>query len=161
MVRPITLEDAKAVVEIYNYYIANSTATFEMEPIDEKEMQRRIKSISASYPYFVFEENNTILAYAYASQWKPRKAYKHTVESSVYLHPDAKGKGIGTLIYDQLIKQLSQMDIHAVIGGVSLPNDASVALHEKFGFEKIGQFKQVGYKFNQWIDVGYWELILP
>ncbi len=98
--------------------------------------------------------------YAYASEWKSRCAYRYSVETTVYLHPDARGKGIGTLLYQELIRKLSKLELHAAIGGIALPNDASVALHEKIGFKKAAHFKQVGYKFNKWVDVGYWELIL-
>jgi phosphinothricin acetyltransferase len=81
------------------------------------------------------------------------------VETTVYLHENAKGKGIGTILYKELISLLKNKNVHAVIGGIALPNEASVALHEKMSFEKIGQFREVGYKFDKWIDVGYWELI--
>ncbi|MBK3515956.1 arsinothricin resistance N-acetyltransferase ArsN1 family B [Carboxylicivirga marina] len=160
MIRQINPTDAEAVVAIYNHYIIHSIATFELEPIDAQTMQQRIASIGDKYPYLVYEENNQILGYAYASEWKGRKAYSRTVETSVYLHSEAKGKGIGTKLYTQLIEELKSMNMHALIGGISLPNEASVALHEKFGFEKIGQFKEVGRKFDKWIDVGYWELVI-
>ncbi|MCG8582197.1 MAG: N-acetyltransferase family protein, partial [Bacteroidales bacterium] len=160
MIRPVKATDADCIAGIYNHYIDSSIATFELDLIDENEMLNRIKKINAKYPFIVFEESNQILGYAYASQWKLRKAYMKTVESSVYLHPEAHGKGIGTKLYSHLIGELNSMDIHAVIGGISLPNDASVRLHEKMGFQKIGQFKEVGRKFGKWIDVGYWELVL-
>ncbi|BAX79424.1 phosphinothricin acetyltransferase [Labilibaculum antarcticum] len=77
-----------------------------------------------------------------------------------FIHLDATGKGIGTKLYQELIERLTKLDLHVAIGGISLPNDESIALHEKFGFEKVAHFKEVGYKFNKWVDVGYWELIL-
>ncbi len=160
MIRPVKPSDATAIVSIYNHYIINSTATFELESIAVEEMRQRIEMISAKHPYIVFEEDNQLLGYAYASDWKQRKAYSQSVVSSVYLHPEAQGKGIGTQLYSRLLEALKNSDIHAVIGGISLPNEASIALHEKFGFEKVAQFKEVGKKFDQWIDVGYWELVL-
>lgn len=160
MIRPVKPTDATAIAEIYNHYIHTSISTFELAPIDAVEMEKRINAYSPKYPWLVYEENDKVLAYAYSSPWKARKAYKHTVESSVYLNHQAFGRGIGTTLYTQLMDELRAIDIHAVIGGISLPNPASIALHEKLGFEKIGQFTQVGRKFDQWIDVGYWELIM-
>jgi len=107
----------------------------------------------------VYSEGNKTLGYAYASKWKSRCAYKYSVETTVYLRPEVKGQGIGSKLYKELLTQLKEKNIHAAIGGIALPNDASIALHEKLGFKKIGQFKEVGYKFDKWIDVGYWELI--
>lgn len=159
MIRQVKLTDADSIASIYNHYIINSIATFELETIDSGEMLNRIQKVQVKYPFIVFEENKQILGYAYASEWKSRQAYAQTVESSVYLHPDAVGKGIGTQLYTHLIEELRRMNMHAVIGGISLPNDASIKLHENLGFTKIGQFKEVGWKFDKWIDVGYWELV--
>lgn len=160
MIRPVKPSDAKAIARIYNHYITHSIATFELDPVKVDEMEKRIKDIHPKYPYLVYVDKQEVVAYAYACPWKARKAYQHSVESSVYLHPEVQGKGIGSKLYSVLIDKLKAKNIHAVIGGISLPNEASVALHEKFEFKKIGQFAQVGRKFNQWIDVGYWELIL-
>lgn len=160
MIRKSHASDAPFVAAIYNHYVTSSIVTFELEPVTDDEMRNRMDAIAINYPYLVYEEEGTVLGYAYATQWKVRQAYQYTVESSVYLHPEAKGKGIGSKLYARLLDELKAMSIHAVIGGISLPNEASIALHEKFGFEKIGQFRQVGRKFDQWIDVGYWELIL-
>lgn len=160
MIRKSNVGDASLVAAIYNHYVTNSIVTFELKPVSDDEMAERIETIKAKNPYLVYEEEGTVLGYAYATQWKVRQAYQYTVESSVYLHPEVKGKGIGSRLYARLLDELKAMSIHAVIGGISLPNEASIALHEKFGFEKIGQFRQVGCKFDQWIDVGYWELIL-
>lgn len=160
MIRRSHASDAPFVAAIYNHYVTSSIVTFELEPVTDDEMRNRMDVIAINYPYLVYEEDGVVLGYAYATQWKARQAYQHSVESSVYLHHGAIGKGVGSMLYAMLLDKLKAMSIHAVIGGISLPNDASVALHEKFGFEKIGQFKQVGRKFNRWIDVGYWELIL-
>jgi phosphinothricin acetyltransferase len=160
MIRTVKLEDAKEIAEIYNHYILNSFVTFEELAVSTEEMHGRIEASHLKFPWLVFEKENEILGYAYASVWKPRSAYKHTVESTVYLKKEATKYGIGSLLYAALISQLKGLGYHAVIGGISLPNEASVALHEKFGFEKIAQFKEVGYKFNKWIDVGYWELLI-
>jgi phosphinothricin acetyltransferase len=160
MIRNVKLDDAQEIAEIYNYYVLNSCVTFEELEVIAVEMRGRIEATNSKFPWLVFEKDNEILGYAYATMWKPRSAYKHTVESTVYLKKAATKNGIGSLLYAALIGQLTDLGFHAVIGGISLPNDASIALHEKFGFVKIAQFKEVGYKFNKWIDVGYWELLI-
>jgi len=160
MIRAVKLEYSCKIAEIYNYYILNSCVTFEELALSTEEMRGRIEAAHLKFPWLVFEIDQEIIGYAYASAWKPRSAYKHTVESTVYLKKEAIKNGIGSLLYAALISQLTDLGFHAVIGGISLPNEASVALHEKFGFEKIAQFKEVGYKFQKWIDVGYWELLI-
>ena len=160
MVRAISISDAQQVCDIYNYYIQNSTATFETEVISVNEMRLRIERISSLYPWLVFEETGDIQGYAYASKWRRRAAYNHSVESTVYLKHGQSGKGIGTKLYSELIDELIKQGLHVIIGGISLPNEASIALHEKFGFEKAAHYKEVGNKFDQWVDVGYWELII-
>jgi len=160
MIRNAIPEDSKEICNIYNHYISNTIITFEEEPVTVKEMQRRIMEITKKLPWIVYTENDTILGYAYASEWKSRCAYKNSVESTVYVRTEKEGKGIGTLLYRELIKKLSELKFHAVIGGIALPNNSSIALHEKLRFEKVAHFKEVGNKFNKWIDVGYWELIL-
>ncbi|MDO9137071.1 MAG: N-acetyltransferase family protein [Lutibacter sp.] len=160
MIRTVNLDDAQEIAEIYNYYVLNSCVTFEEFEVSMEEIRGRIETVNLKFPWLVFEKDSEILGYAYATMWKPRSAYKHTVESTVYLNKTATKNGIGSLLYAALIEQLTDLGFHAVIGGISLPNDASIALHEKFGFEKIAQFKEVGYKFNKWIDVGYWELLI-
>jgi phosphinothricin acetyltransferase len=160
MIRDITVKDASQICEIYNYYILNTIITFEESIVSEEEMKHRIEETIKKLPWIVFEKEDEILGYAYASEWKSRCAYKYSLESTVYLKNGSEANGIGSLLYDELIKKISAKKYHAIIGGISLPNEASIALHEKFGFEKIAHFKEVGYKFNSWIDVGYWELIL-
>lgn len=160
MIRKVKLEDAKEIAEIYNYYILNSCVTFEEIPVSIEEMGGRIQATFLKFPWLVYEKDMEIIGYAYASVWKPRSAYKHTIESTVYLKNEATKNGIGSLLYKELINQLTNLGFHAVIGGISLPNEASIALHEKFGFKKVAQFKEVGYKFKKWVDVGYWELLI-
>ena len=160
MVRQVALEDAAQICEIYNYYIENTIVSFEESPVAPKEMASRIQEIIPSLPWITYEMENRITGYAYASKWKGRCAYRYSVESSVYLSPDVRGKGIGSILYEALISQLRQQGFHTTIGGISLPNEASIKLHEKFGFKKVAHFSEVGFKFNKWVDVGYWELKL-
>jgi L-amino acid N-acyltransferase YncA len=160
MIRSVSSSDAEDICDIYNHYVKNSVITFEEIEVSLEDMRLRIAGVTAKLPWIVFCEKEKILGYAYAGEWKLRCAYKFSVETTVYLHSDATGKGIGTILYQELIERLTKLDLHVAIGGISLPNDGSIALHEKFGFEKIAHFKEVGYKFNKWVDVGYWELIL-
>ena len=160
MIRSVVPSDAAAICEIYNYYVLNTHTNFEEEAVSVQEMSERITSITKKHPWLVYEENGKLMGYAYASDWKSRCSYRYSVESSVYLAHGTQGKGIGSKLYEALLEKISGLEIHAVIGGIAQPNEASIALHEKFGFEKVAHFKEVGYKFNKWIDVGYWEKIL-
>ncbi len=160
MIRTATTADAEQICNIYNHYIEQSWISFEEKPVSIKQMQQRIKDISASFPWLVYAVDQQILGYAYASRWKTRSAYRYSVESTVYLSKQGIGQGIGSQLYVALIAELKETDAHSVIGCIALPNVASIALHEKIGFEKVAHFKEVGRKFDQWIDVGFWELIL-
>lgn len=161
MLRPATLADAAAIAGIYNHYVGNTIVTFEEEAVSAKEMAGRIREVTAALPWLVWAEGGRILGYAYASKWKSRCAYRYAAEATVYLDKAATGRGLGTKLYTALIAELKKKKYHSIIGGVALPNPASVALHEKLGFRKVAQFKEVGWKYGKWIDVGYWELILP
>ncbi|NMH86322.1 GNAT family N-acetyltransferase [Flavivirga algicola] len=158
MIRPLNLNDTKELLDIYNYYVLNSIATFDDEVLSLDTFKEKITRISTNYPFIVFEEDNKILGYAYGSKWRPKPAYKHTVESTVYVKHDVLGKQVGTKLYTELLSQLKKQNYHIVLGGLTLPNDASVRLHEKFGFEQVAHFKEVGLKFGKWLDVGFWQL---
>lgn len=160
MIRTVQTKDIREISTIYNYYIENTTITFEEEPISDDEMGKRINEIVPSYPWLVYEYNETVLGYAYATRWRARAAYRHSVELSIYISKDNLGKGIGKKLYETILAELRKTDVHAVIGGMSLPNEPSEKLHESLGFKKMAEFKEVGYKFQKWIDVGYWELII-
>src|SRR5258708_7522169 len=161
MIRPPTTADAAAIAAIYNHYVANTIITFEEEPVGVAEMSGRMAEVAAAkLPWLVWAGDEKVLGYAYAGKWKSRCAYRYTVEATVYLDQAATGRALGTRLYTALIAGLKQSGYHGVIGGVALPNAASVALHEKLGFQKVAHFKETGFKFKQWIDVGYWELIL-
>jgi len=161
MIRLATKDDSLEIVKIYNYYISNTIITFEENVIQTDEMRARITSVlNSGLPWLVAEENGRIIGYAYATKWAERSAYKSSVESTVYLERSVTSKGWGSILYKELLKSLRDKKFRVVIGGISLPNIESVGLHEKLGFEKVAQFKEVGYKFNKWIDVGYWQVKL-
>ncbi len=151
----------EALATIYNHYVRESIATFEEEEISEEEMSNRVSGIvEASYPWLVAETEESIIGYSYAAKWKDRLAYRFSVESTVYLDSRYTGLGVGTGLCRELLAALRPKSIHAVMAGIALPNDASVVLHERLGFEKVAHLRQVGFKFGRWIDVGYWQLIL-
>ena len=159
-IRNVEIRDAEAITAIYNYYIENTIITFEEEAITVEEMASRIKSISLQYPYLVYEENGKVVGYAYATQWKARSAYRFSAEDTIYLDHRETGKGFGCELFSAFLNEFRKTNLHSLVGGIALPNAASVALHEKFGFKKIGQFEEIGFKFGKWVDVGYWELKL-
>ena len=154
-------EDTADVARIYEYYIRETVVTFEEEPVAAAVMAERIAEVAAAgLPWLVAEEAGRLLGYAYAGRWKARSAYRFAVESTVYLDPSATGRGLGTALYAELFAELRRRKLHTVIGGIALPNPASVALHEKFGMRKVAHFAEVGFKFGRRIDVAYWQMLL-
>lgn len=156
-IRTVAQEDAAAITAIYNYFIRETTITFELLELETTTMAERIHKISSRFPYLVAVDNNKLLGYAYANTWKTREAYNQTVETSIYLAPEEQRKGVGTVLYKQLLKELKHKNFQLAIGGITLPNESSIKLHENLGFTYVGKFTRVGYKFNKWLDVGYWE----
>ena len=122
--------------------------------------QRADESTATGLPWLVAADNDALIGYACASKWKGRCAYRHSVETTIYLANGTTGKGSGLLLYTALIDALKGGSLHAVIGGIALPNEPSIRLHERLGFAKVAHFPEVGHKFEQWIDVGYWQLML-
>ncbi|NDV96839.1 N-acetyltransferase family protein [Dysgonomonas sp. 521] len=161
MIRDVTLADAKRIAEIYNHYIEETIITFEYDTLSEEQIQERIRKITAKgFPYIVYEEDGEITDYAYLSNWRERVAYDITLETSVYLDHKAIGNGVGSILYRELIERACKINIHSLIGVVSLPNKTSQRLHEKFNFERVGNFRESGVKFGKLIDVEFWQLIL-
>jgi L-amino acid N-acyltransferase YncA len=160
MIRSATAADAQAICSIYNHFILQSTVTFEETAITPDDMAARMAAGSGRLPFLLAEIDGAVAGYAYAAPWKTRSAYRYTVESSVYVAPGFAGMGLGSRLYQALLQDLRERDVHAVLAGIALPNSASVGLHEAFGFAKVGQMREVGRKFGQWLDVGYWQLVL-
>jgi phosphinothricin acetyltransferase len=160
MIRPVHSTDAAALCAIYNYYIEQTVVSFEQEPVSPADMEKRILTITAKYPWLVYEDAGTVLGYAYINTWRERYAYRFSVEDSIYLKRGCEGRGIGTALLSALLNAARARDIHAIIAGITVPNERSARLHEAFGFKQIALFNAVGYKMNQWLDVGYWELVL-
>jgi L-amino acid N-acyltransferase YncA len=159
--RLATPDDAAAIAAIYNHFITTTTISFEEAEVSAGDMAQRVADVlAAGLPWLVECDGDTLLGYAYATKWRVRHAYRFSVESTVYLAPDQAGRGLGSRLYRELIKRLRAAGCHLVIGGIALPNEASVGLHEALGFEKVAHFREVGYKFDRWLDVGYWQLAL-
>jgi phosphinothricin acetyltransferase len=129
MIRPVKIDDAMAIRDIYNYYIVNTVITFEEEPLDIREMEERIEHISVRYPWFVWEEAGEILGYAYIHRWHERAAYRYSAEDSIYLKKGCEGKCIGGKLFAHLLDEVKRTNIHALISGITLPNERSVVLH--------------------------------
>lgn len=159
-IRAATLDDSPRIAEIYNWYIENTTITFEEEIVEAGDMAQRIAVTDHTRPWFVVEDEGQILGYSYAARWKDRSAYRFARETAIYLAPDSYGEGLGNRLYQHLIDVLQETDVHTLIAGITLPNEASVALHEKLGFKKVGEFEEVGKKFDNYLNVGYWQLAL-
>lgn len=161
MIRDVTPDDAKRIAEIYNYYIKETIITFEYDPVSEQDIKERIKKVTGkNFPYFVYEQDGIVIGYAYLNNWRERVAYDITLETSVYLDHKATGSGIGSILYQELIIRAQKINIHSLIGVISLPNPESQKLHRKFNFELIGNFKESGVKFDRLIDVEFWQLML-
>lgn len=159
-IRPVRPDDAAAVAAIYNHYVEHTIVTFEERALSAAAIRERIATVAATYPYLVAETRAGVAGFAYASRWHERCSYRLSVETTVYLAAASVGTGLGTEIYSRLLDALERGGYHCAIGGIALPNDASVALHEKLGFERVAHFREVGRKFERWIDVGYWQRFL-
>jgi L-amino acid N-acyltransferase len=157
-VRDATEADLPAVAEIYAFESLHTYSTFETE---ERPLQAWRHKLRGPYPFLVAAEDGVgVVGYAYASEFRDRPAYHLTVETSVYLHREARGRRIGSLLYDALITRLAKEGFHTALALIALPNEASVRLHERAGFEHAGTMRQVGDKQDRMIDVGVYQRML-
>jgi phosphinothricin acetyltransferase len=160
LIRAATLEDLPALTEIYNHYVVHTPITFDLRPLTVDGRRAWFDDHKLSGPHrllVAIEPGGRCAGYASTSRWRPKAAYDTTVESSVYCHPDMRGKGYGTALYSKLFEIVVREDVHTVVAGVSLPNPTSIALHERFGFRSVGVFHSVGRKFGQYWDVAWFE----
>ena len=160
-IRTASPGDAGAVAAIYNWYVANTVITFEVDPVLAEEMARRIESALAAHEWLVLENGGELLGYAYAGRYHARAAYGRTAESTIYLRHGLEGQGLGTRLYGELVRRIFARGYRSLIAGIALPNEPSVRLHEKLGFEQVSHLKRVGFKLERWIDVGHWQLENP
>jgi len=162
MIRPAVEADAEALAALYNHYVLHTVTTFETQPIDAAEMAHRVETVqNQQLPWLVLDRAGVIGGYACAIRWKARAAYARSAESTIYLAQGLTGQGLGAALYRELLSQLTTRGYHTVLGGIALPNAASVGLHESLGFTQVAHLREVGRKFDRWIDVGYWQCLLP
>ena len=156
-IRVATPDDAARLVEIYRYYVENTTITFEYDVPTVKEFRERIENTLKMFPYLVAEENGVIIGYCYASPFKARKAYSLSVEMSIYVDKDSCGQGIGVELYQRIEEYLKMQNVINMTAGISYPNEHSEGFHNKSGYKKVAHFEKVGYKLGKWVDVIWME----
>ena len=161
--RPATVSDLPAINAIYNHYVLTSTCTYQTEPATEAERLEWFAEHGPAYPAIVAEEASrpsVVLAWASLSRFHSRCGFRYTVENSVYVHPDHHRRGLATLLMKDLITRAAAAGHHAIIAGISADQEASVRLHQALGFVEVARLKEVGWKFERWLDVVYYELLL-
>ena len=159
-IRSVALDDAHTVAEIYGPFVSNAATSFETIPPDTAEIQRRIKDKTPKYPWLVFEADGMVLGYAYGSEHRTRQAYQWSADVSVYTHERARKRGVGRALYTVLLDLLRRQGYFNAYAGITLPNPASVGLHEAMGFTPVGVYSRVGYKLGRWHDVMWLQLRL-
>ena len=154
--------DAEACARIYSPYVLDTAISFEETPPSADEMERRMQDLGARFPWLVAEddEEGTVAGYAHAAEHRARAAYRWSVDVTVYVERGARGRGLGRALYGALLPLLRAQGFRMACAGITLPNDASVALHELFGFELVGIHRAIGWKAGAWRDVGWWQLEL-
>jgi L-amino acid N-acyltransferase YncA len=160
VIRLATPDDTPGVQAIYAPIVRETAISFELEPPTVAEMQQRIVQTLEHWPWLVCERRGDILGYVYASQHRTRPAYQWSVDVSVYVHPNARRSGVGQALYRSLFALLALQGFYQAYAGITLPNPASVGLHESLGFQPVGVYRDVGYKLGAWHDVGWWQLAL-
>jgi phosphinothricin acetyltransferase len=160
LIRLATLGDATEIATIYAYFVLQTPVTFEAEPPDVEETASRISKVLEMHPWLVCESEGRVAGYAYASQHRNRYHYQWAVDFSVYVHEDYRRKGVATALYNTLLEIVPLHGYVTAYAGIALPNAGSVGLHESFGFQPVGVYRNVGHKFGQWHDVGWWQRTL-
>ncbi len=159
-IRLATAADAAGMLEIYAPFVSDTSITFETEVPGHQAFQNRIRHYMEFCPWLVAEDKGKIIGYAYAYRHRERTAYQWSVECSVYIHPDFLRRSIASRLYEKLFLILRSQGFRNIYAVINLPNDRSVALHERLGFRYFATYEQVGYKLGQWKNVGWWRLIL-
>ncbi len=158
-IRPAVRSDLPRVTEIYNYYVINTPVTFDMEPYTVERRAAWFDQFTPTgrYRLVVAEENGMVFGYAGTMRFRPKAAYETTVETTIYCAQEAIGKRIGSLLYGALFDAIKNEDVHRIVAGYTLPNDASAALHARCGFKAVGIYTEVGRKFGRYWDVQWTE----
>jgi L-amino acid N-acyltransferase YncA len=155
--RTARVSDAKAIQEIYAPIVQQTAISFEESAPPVEEMAKRIAECLETHAYLVAEKGGQVVGYAYGSPHRARAAYRRSVDTTVYIAAECRRAGVGRALYGALLPQLQQRGFHAAFAGIALPNEGSVRLHEAVGFEHIGVYREVGFKFDRWHDVGWWQ----
>lgn len=156
-IRVATTGDAAAIAAIYAPHVTAGVASFEEFAPDAEEMEARIERVLEFHPWLVAELDGAMVGYAYANKFRERSAYRWAVETTVYVAGSAQRRGVGRLLYSGLLEILRRQGFTQAIAAISLPNDASIRLHEQTGFKRAGVYREVGWKLGRWIDVGLWQ----
>jgi L-amino acid N-acyltransferase YncA len=150
-------QDAAACLAVYAPHVESGATSFEEEPPSPATFAERIADLKATYPWLVAERGGEVVGYAYACPHRARPAYRWAVEVSVYVVAAEHGRGHGRALYAELLKRLRRQRFHVACAGITLPNEASVALHESLGFAAVGVYRRIGWKDGSWRDVGWWQ----
>ncbi len=174
-IRPVRAEDFDAVAALTNHFIVNTAIHFGYEEVTAEELRASWEKSKGKYPYLVAEVDgadpasrragtgppkSSLAGYAKCGVWRDRSAYQWTAETGIYVAPSMQRRGVGRRLYGALIDECRRCGFHSLIGGITLPNEASVRLHEAMGFVRVGQFEDAGWKFGAWHGVGFWQLML-
>jgi phosphinothricin acetyltransferase len=159
-IRDATESDAAPVAAIYAPYVRDTAISFEVVPPTGDAMGERMRSLTVSYPWLICADQTEVRGYAYASRHHERAAYQWSVDVSVYVCADAHRRGIGRALYTALLRLVAAQGLYNAYAGITLPNSASVGLHESLGFQPVGVYRRVGHKLGVWHDVGWWALDL-
>jgi L-amino acid N-acyltransferase YncA len=159
-IRTARSDDGAALAAIYRPYVLDTAISFEDVPPTPMEMSARIEATLKTCPFLVVEDDDGVLGYAYAGPHRARPAYRWSVDVTVYAAPDMHRRGLGRALYTELLDRLTRQGFHAAFAGIALPNEKSVGLHEALGFEPLGAYREVGFKFGKWHDVGWWRRAL-
>ena len=163
VIRPARAEDFDAIAAITNHYIMNTGIHFAYEPVTADELRDSWRQHRDRHPFLVGEDvppgsaPGPVLGYAKSGVWRERAAYSWTAEVGLYVSPTARGRGMGTALYEELLNELKLRGFRSAVAGVTLPNEASISLHKKFGFEHVGTFQDAGWKLNEWHAVDWWQ----
>jgi phosphinothricin acetyltransferase len=164
LIRPARAEDFVEIAAITNYYIETTAIHFGYDPCTADDLRQLWEKTRAKHPWLVAEDAQVapetpgrVIGYAKSGVWRERAAYQWTAEVGLYVAPMERGKGIGTALYDELLSQVALRGFHSAVAGITLPNDASIKLHEKLGFEHVGTFQEAGFKLDAWHSVDFWQ----
>jgi L-amino acid N-acyltransferase YncA len=161
VIRPATADDLPDIAAIYAHEIEHSTATFDLEPPDSSYWHEKLAgNHPGDHLLVAVDEDRDVVGYAYSWSFRPRPAYSLTRETSIYLDPSVRGKGIGKRLYPALLDTMADSGVHTAVALVALPNPGSISLHERCGFEQVGRMREVGFKFDDWVDIAWFQKLL-